>query len=88
MLPPARDDLGNSYPAVPGDRAKNIDGMVAASGAKFGSGGVTSDTIRYDVLYYHIPAPSAKKIFIELPARNVGGKGQLQFTTNPPKPLD
>lgn len=93
-LPPVTDDLGNRYPAERGDVAMNVDsrtgsfapGWLAAHGLKedcqsqWRSGGVNAQVVRRDVIYYQLPVPQAKRLVIELPAKNIGGVGSLRLT--------
>jgi hypothetical protein len=44
-----------------------------------GTGSVTSQAARGDLIGYQPIVPAAKKLFLSLPAENVGGAGKLQF---------
>jgi hypothetical protein len=44
-----------------------------------GSGSVTSQAARGDLIGYQPVVPAAKTLFLTLPAENVGGSGMLNF---------
>lgn len=92
-MPPVRDDLGNTYlpqddfaearavrDLIPANEWFAAKGFARPPQCQRGVGGVTADVARMDNIYYQLPAPSAKRVTIDLPAEQVGGTGTLRFT--------
>lgn len=100
-IPPLRDDLGNTYPAVrlerfPGDdvtshhpevyfsedsdvrRHREVRAMLPEQRG-VGSGQVSVNIARCDMIAFQPLVPKARKVFLTLPAENVGGSGNLTF---------
>ena len=76
-LPPAKDDLGNSYlpQLVP---FEHLSAFFPRYG-RLGAGSITSAISRCDAVKYQPLVPKAKKMIFSLPAANLGETGMLQF---------